>query len=1154
MCVHKKKFVRLYNSDGLDINTILEMCINLLKNPLCGRVVHCEPDNSQFDILNELANNQVYKREMSKIYSSTGLFDYQIDPEDLNFKTGSMCLVDCGSSARMVSPSDSVLSLAEHVMDDEKREESTKDICRGVVMDEQDDKCVVLNLDTGKQLTVKKTRLRTFMSDPSWSMRVLEKIPYMLVKCKVVGHVERNSPIQRLIHKSRYYGEVIKLKVIDTWTHELDIKGLYKIVKIHTTDSDLDTRPTQQNFTTYYTLSHVNSLLNFYIHPHDADKQLKLIQEQIGLDYDRKKLFKNPPELGKIYAIKESDKYSRVKLLNTYVSSQTDTYQAFFIDYGYTKKISLNDLIVISQAVQCIAPQAICCRLHGWDVKLANFMDASQSINDSNCDNGTLVDQFKQLLENRPFQASIYKQWSLEKKIINFVPLQSDNMNSIEIVIHINGQNLIDSLKNLKQLKSQPKLSLNKEYRFKFINFVSSNEFTASLVDRESDKKLVNATIVDKCDKLSDREIRTGLLCVYRPRLARALVLDTFKIKTELNVKLDLIDYGQIVYAKLNDLCKIDHTLYDVEPLAYKINLTSSYLNENLTHLSPKELILEIKNFGQNGYTAELIQPNLYGDMCESKCLVYNQVKLELNAPIRVMLTNVDTAKHFGIVQSVYNEKRLEFIGKFHQWHKENKSKLVRLSGDLTSQPCAVNSIQVGKWSRGLVVECNQTANISNVYLIDFCKTLTVGNDRLYRIDNDQFLNEPSYVHRCFLQEEQEQLRRFSKYIDIIKTNRNDSSGLDNLEILIECMQRVMTRLHVQSNIENYQYEVRVLEVKRVKSCVPQSPNCMLNNSAKISLCHNQVNQVKYSDSFQDETTENILCSTYKENYVINESKCLTLIHSEHANNNEYQSDTFSAITESTRIQTLHDSDHLTLCDSRRREQTSNWILDQEHDEDKFKLYNNLSAKQKSVPVRVLSSGFTPTEFLCQRIELNGSYEKLQSAMNDYYEKIVDVSKSLEKEKTGSVNSQFSDSLDSITLFENFFRQGDYCAVYLGKSWARCLILELNQRSAMIECVDDGRKQSIAVNKLEKLADNFKIMPRYCLKCRFSGLDSKKLLQFDLKAIEHFERFLSDASQQFTADIIDVQNDELTGQNIYEIILYMNKENVLDLWSNIKKI
>ncbi|RNA34277.1 hypothetical protein BpHYR1_029812 [Brachionus plicatilis] len=610
---------------------------------------------------------------------------------------------------------------------------------------------------------------------------------------------------------------------------------------------------------------------------------------------------------------------------------------------------------------------------------------------------------------------------------------------------------------------------------------------------------------------------------------------------------MELVDYGEVIYSKLTDVSQLPDDLYSLEPLAYKLTISCSMLNEKI-RLCP-QLTLKINSLCDKLYSADLVGPDLLADLCEPKCLIYNQAKLELNVPVRVMLTNVDTAKHFGIVQSVNNQKRLEFIAKFHQWHKENKSSLVRLSGDLRSQPCAINSIQVGKWSRGLVVQCDNTAHMSNVYLVDFCKTLTVGNDRVYRVGSDQFLNEPAYVHRCSLQEEHEQLRRFSKYIDILKSSQNEASGLDNLDILIECLDKTMTRLHVQSNIENYQYKIKVLDVKRVQSCVPQSPNCMLNNSAKISLSHKQV---KHSHSFQDETTENILCSTYKENFAINESKCMTLIHSEHTNN-DYQSDTFSAITESTRIQTLHDSDNLTLCDSRRREQTSNWIKDlDEHDEDKFKLYTNLNADEKSVPVRVLSGGFTPSEFLLQRIELKGSYEKLQVAMNEYYQRIVDASKSLEKEKSAWASSQLSDSLESVNLFSNNFSCGDYCAVFMGKSWARCLILDINPRMAVIECVDDGRKQFVNVGRLEKLADNFKVMPRYSIKCKFSGLDSKKLLSLDLKAISVFESFLCDTSKEFTADIIDVKKEETTGQSIYEIELYMDKVNVLDLWSKNK--
>ncbi|CAF0857163.1 unnamed protein product, partial [Brachionus calyciflorus] len=1180
-CLIKPKTIRLFDveKENLDLNTILELSINLMCNPFTGRVTHFESDYSQFSVLNELASNEYYKKEMKKIYISTGLFDFQCNSDDFDVKIGDLCLIDSSSSSnKYIQSCDSIMSLAEHCIEDEQVYELSKEISRALIMDEIEDKCVVLNLDTGKQLTLKKTRIRLLLGD---ICSVLYKIPFMLIKCKVMSQVDRYSSTYQQIHKSRFYGNSIKVTVLDTWNHEFDIKGLHKIVKINNSDHDFSPKSQSKNHSIYYMLSHVNSLNNFYIHPHDYENQLKFIQDQIEIEIEQKKSEKNPPELGKIYAIKEKNDFHRILLMNSYTSSnpECESFQAFYIDFGHMKKVYVTEIISISETIQSIAPQAICCKLNGFDKdsnKNQNFLDASESFNDSDQFNDNFyVESFKKMLKNEKFQASIYKQWLISKKIINLVPLQSDNLKPIEIVVHLDNQNLTDLLKNLKfkNLKASTKLETQFESEFQILNLVSPNEIWICLSKNTNFYTKINQELSqNQLAAFSENQVHPGLPCVKKINnfYKRAVILDSCKIKSELNIRLFLIDYGEIIFSGIEEIFKLPDKLYDIEPLAIKISLDlcmADKQTENSSTKKLKSLIQEIDTLRfrvldcrKDYYTVKILNLNVemgffldsLKQNLEEKQIIYGQVKLPLNQPLKVLLTNIDTAKHFGIVCSSNYEKRVEFISKFHQWHKENKKSLNSLSEDLLGKPCALSSIQIGKWCRGLVVQSDLTAQMSNVYLIDFCKTLTVTNDRLYKIVQEEFLSEPSYVHRCFLQEEQEQLQRFSKYIDMLKSSGMDPNtnliSIDNLEIQIEVLEKILTPLHVQSDIKNYQYKIKVLDIKRVKSPLPQSPQSILNNSAKIKLCHKQV---KYSNSFYDETTENILCSTYKENYMINnQSESMTMIQSEHKNN-DYQSDTFSAITESTRIQTLHDTDNMTLCESRRREETSNWIkdLDENEEEKILMIYSNLDCDQKSVRVRVLPYGFSPSEFLCQRLELKNSYEKLQTVMNDYYQKIINASKSLERDKINSMRSDFSDSLEiSTDLFTNSFNRGEYCAAFLGKAWARCLILDIDLKTAMVECVDDGRKQQINLNKMEKLSDNFKVMPRYCFKCKFSGIDSKKLLSLDLKEIENFEHFLCDPNKELTVDIVGVKTEEITGQNIYEINLFMNEQNVFELW------
>ncbi|CAF0920783.1 unnamed protein product [Brachionus calyciflorus] len=309
-CLIKPKTVRLFDPerDNLDLNTILELSINLMCNPFTGRVIQCESDYSQFTVLNELASNEFYKKEMNKIYMSTGLFGCNSD--GLDIKIGNLCLIDLScssSSSKYVQTSDSIMfQVSEHCRNDKQVYDFGKEISRALIIDEIEEKCVVLNLDTGKQLTLKKTRIRLLLGD---ICSVLYKIPFMVIKCKLMDYVEPNSSSYTQIHQSKYYGNTIKIEVLNAWNHEFDIKGLHNIVKVNISDphSLFPTNPSKR-LSVFYMLSHVNSLNNFYIHSHDYEKQLKFIQDLIEIEIEQKKNDKDTPELGRIYAIKEKNK------------------------------------------------------------------------------------------------------------------------------------------------------------------------------------------------------------------------------------------------------------------------------------------------------------------------------------------------------------------------------------------------------------------------------------------------------------------------------------------------------------------------------------------------------------------------------------------------------------------------------------------------------------------------------------------------------------------------------------------------------------------------------------------------------------------------------------------------------------------------------
>lgn len=104
------------------------------------------------------------------------------------------------------------------------------------------------------------------------------------------------------------------------------------------------------------------------------------------------------------------------------------------------------------------------------------------------------------------------------------------------------------------------------------------------------------------------------------------------------------------------------------------------------------------------------------------------QDDLPLATLLKVQLTTLDTVKHFGIVSLNDVNRRAKFMADFHKWHRENKKSLKLIieqsKKPLIGTPCAVNSVQIGKWCRGIVA--NSESQMSQIYLVDHCRTQEV--------------------------------------------------------------------------------------------------------------------------------------------------------------------------------------------------------------------------------------------------------------------------------------------------------------------------------------------------------------------------------------------------------------------------------------------
>lgn len=233
-----------------------------------------------------------------------------------------------------------------------------------------------------------------------------------------------------------------------------------------------------------------------------------------------------------------------------------------------------------------------------------------------------------------------------------------------------------------------------------------------------------------------------------------------------------------------------------------------------------------------------------------------------------------------------------------------------------------------------------------------------------------------------------------------------------------------------------------------------------------------------------------------------------------------------------------------------KREETSKWIEKEFEDNDEHKetLSNDIQVGT-NVKVRILPTTLTLIDFVCQRLDLLKSYDKLQSSMNEHYEKLKNASRSLEvgDSRFSKVSTFAFDSMNSINseceFFHTKFSENEYCAVQFDNSWKRCKIIEIRGTQCLVESVDDFSFKQVKINKLEKLSQCFMSMPKLALKCKFANYGAMKLLAMNQQIKEEFMRFL--ITNILVAEISNI-NDEDPNSKTYDVILYANDKNVLE--------
>ena len=242
-------------------------------------------------------------------------------------------------------------------------------------------------------------------------------------------------------------------------------------------------------------------------------------------------------------------------------------------------------------------------------------------------------------------------------------------------------------------------------------------------------------------------------------------------------------------------------------------------------------------------------------------------------------------------------------------------------------------------------------------------------------------------------------------------------------------------------------------------------------------------------------------------------------------------------------------------------EDASKWVKSEcaeEPDQSKWliKFESSLLKKGNRVRVRLVvnSNDKSNSEYLVfQILDMQGHYERLQSAMATFYKKMAEASRSLEKNSSSeNISNDLSDSVkstESNDLFLPTYAIGSFCAAYMSvsKTWCRCVITDIvSDRKAYIESVDDDQKQWIPLSKLEKLNDNFKLMHKFAFKAKLNDKVMSQLMSQGLiRSINDFKKFIlekqKESKDELVAEILDVveisDDQNLMKQRVCEIDL-----------------
>ena len=594
----------------------------------------------------------------------------------------------------------------------------------------------------------------------------------------------------------------------------------------------------------------------------------------------------------------------------------------------------------------------------------------------------------------------------------------------------------------------------------------------------------------------------------------------------------------------------------DVSEMSCTINQssTSSSMSLQVTPMLPITKSINGSQNRRHSYTRTRTTSNSINS--------FSQYQLPEKTKIKMTLLSVQESQNIVLIRNEVKLKREEFISNLNKWYEDRKTKLNKLEYIKIGMPCCVFAFEmINKFSRGLISFIN--ADYCRIYLVDYCDTINVQLSQIYEL-NENFLKDYCYAHKCYLDssndailfKEIEKIRLQIKKL-IISTGPasilyNINFVLNRYEFLVEIIDTKKKPLNIEINQYNdlnlnsfsYLYKIKVLDRKLASSDTTRT------DESTMKTCI-------------DETTENILCSTYRD--TSNYRNDLNDLTSNVQNCNSASSlprrfqallnttdIAFSTISETITLSNLSTDEDVSvektnyelsrlnklkyrkkLSKCQAKNQTSRWI---DEDDDNIELSGekiesirlNFIKPMDLVRVRIVPHTFHSYEFFCQQLDLIEEYEQLQEKMDKYYE---------------------NQELNTDKNLLKYLSIGDYCAAKLNKSWSRCRITDLTNNMALLECIDDGRNLRVHIDKLKLLNIEFKFLPAISFKCKLYDGNATRLLDFGQNTFDKFKNLILEENK-FIAEVVVLKEDN--GSFFYEINLFNNDNiNIFEVLENI---